>query len=634
VSPPPASAISAAAYARTLDRDALARVGVGALAGGAVGALAAAEGGSFPVAWGWAALVAAWIAALALLVRRRIVLGRLELALIGSLTALLGWVALSALWTPTLEGTVNEIERDLVYVTATIAFLTVVRRSAVPQVIGGLLTAISLVCTYALATRLFPDRLAVRHDLGDHRLSEPLGYWNALGLFAVMGLFLALGVVAFGRRTAARAAAGTAVVVLAPVLYFTFSRGALLALLLALVVWIAFTPQRLRLIVAALAIAPAPAVALAIAATSSGLTRRRVHLAEATSAGHRMAWIVLALLPVAALATAAYCRLEGRVRVPPRTRLALIGTGALAAVAAIAVVFSLYGGPATLARRGYDAFKAPLVYDRDLNQRLLRLSNTGRITQWRVAWRQYEAHPWLGSGAGSFEQNWFAQRPSRSLPVRDADNLYIEVLAELGPLGLGLILAVFGLPIAAAVRARKEQYVSPALAVLVAYLIHAAYDWDWEMPALTFMALFAAGVILVQARRGAARAVSYRIRYPLLAVVVACTGFAIVSFIANNAMNASGAALSRGQWDRAVSQARKAAGWAPWSAEAWRLRAEAYHRAHDDIAAGAAYQQAIQRNPGNWQLWYEYAFVAQGRGRELALARARELNPNLELRGD
>ena len=56
--------------------------------------------------------------------------------------------------------------------------------------------------------------------------------------------------------------------------------------------------------------------------------------------------------------------------------------------------------------------------------------------------------PLLGTGAGSFEAHWFRER-SVAFHARDAHNLYLETLAELGPVGLALLLATLALPLLA-----------------------------------------------------------------------------------------------------------------------------------------------------------------------------------------
>ena len=93
----------------------------------------------------------------------------------------------------------------LVYIALALALALVLRRGDTAGVIGGAVLGVTLVCGYALATRLFPDRIESSVDAIDtNRLAAPVGYWNALGLLAVLGLLAALGFVAHARRRGGR----------------------------------------------------------------------------------------------------------------------------------------------------------------------------------------------------------------------------------------------------------------------------------------------------------------------------------------------------------------------------------------------------------------------------------------------
>src|SRR5439155_25169898 len=126
----------------------------------------------------------------------------------------------------------------LVYPVAALAALLLVRRTTVPQLLLGVWAGIALVCVYALATRLFPDRLGTTTAIVGRRLAAPIGYWNALGLLAAIGTLLALGLAARARLPV-RALAGSSLVVLVPTLLFTFSRGAWLSLAVGVAVAVA-----------------------------------------------------------------------------------------------------------------------------------------------------------------------------------------------------------------------------------------------------------------------------------------------------------------------------------------------------------------------------------------------------------
>ena len=118
---------------------------------------------------------------------------------------------------------------------------------------------------------------------------------------------------------------------------------------------------------------------------------------------------------------------------------------AIVVICAGAIALVRVGGPGGAIREFSHA--APSV-KADRSRRLFSLSGSSRAQYWHVAWRDYQQHPWLGSGAGSFQREWLRSRPA-DLPVLDAHSLYLETLAELGPVGLGLLAALLALPFAA-----------------------------------------------------------------------------------------------------------------------------------------------------------------------------------------
>ncbi len=135
----------------------------------------------------------------------------------------------------------------------------------------------------------------------------------------------------------------------------------------------------------------------------------------------------------------------------------------------------------------------------DLNSRLFSLSNNGRTVLWHSALADFRAHPVVGSGAGSFGRWWLAHRTTGYF-VEDAHNLYVQTLAEGGVIGFALLVALLAIPLVAAVRSRRHPLVAPAFGAYVAFLAHAAVDWDWQMPAVTLFALFTAAVLVAAAR--------------------------------------------------------------------------------------------------------------------------------------
>jgi O-antigen ligase len=120
-----------------------------------------------------------------------------------------------------------------------------------------------------------------------------------------------------------------------------------------------------------------------------------------------------------------------------------------------------------------------------------------RASLYHVAWHdEVLAHPFLGTGAGTFGLYW--ARSGRALEqggALDAHSLYLETLAELGPLGLGLLVAMLLAPLRRALALRHSPHVATAVGAYVAFLVHAGLDWDWEMPAVVVAALCCAAAV-------------------------------------------------------------------------------------------------------------------------------------------
>jgi len=146
-----------------------------------------------------------------------------------------------------------------------------------------------------------------------------------------------------------------------------------------------------------------------------------------------------------------------------------------------------------------------------------QLIGQNRPHYWHVAWREFTANPVLGSGAGTFDEFWLDWRTVDSY-ARDAHTLYLETLAELGVVGLALLLSAL-LPPLFALRRGRDPLRATAAAGYVAYLIHAGVDWDWELPAVTIAGLLCGAALLVDGRRDAPE-ISGRTRALLLVPIV------------------------------------------------------------------------------------------------------------------
>lgn len=108
---------------------------------------------------------------------------------------------------------------------------------------------------------------------------------------------------------------------------------------------------------------------------------------------------------------------------------------------------------------------------------------------WHVAWHVGFHHPLGGTGAGTYDLEWAAFGDlARWGNVLDAHSLYLETFAELGLVGVVLVLALL-VPVSAAVRGPLSATSTAAAAGAVTFLVHAGLDWDWEMPAVTLVGI-------------------------------------------------------------------------------------------------------------------------------------------------
>jgi hypothetical protein len=263
------------------------------------------------------------------------------------------------------------------------------------------------------------------------------------------------------------------------------------------------------------------------------------------------------------------------------------------------------------------SFAAPTATPAGGAERLRTLSGSSRADYWRVALRAVEDEPLLGSGSGSYRRLWYRNR-SEPQPARDAHSLYLETLAELGPLGLLLLLAALGIPVAVAVGARADPLTAAALGPYVAFLAHTAQDWDWELPAVTVPALVCAVALLLSARRHWTPLGSVPRRVGG-AAALALAVLALTAYAGNREL-----ALGETGSERS---ARRAARLQPWSAEPWRVLGEAQLERGELEAARASFREGLSRDDGDWELWIDLALASDGDARRAAFDRAVRLNP-------
>jgi hypothetical protein len=402
-----------------------------------------------------------------------------------ALAGLAAWTWIAASWSSSPAGADQELELALLYLPALAAGAIAWRdRRAARMVEPALAAGALIVIGYGLSGRLVPGVVHLHATArAGGRLEQPMTYWNATGALAAIGLVLCARVAGdVTRPRALRIAAAAAAAPLGMGAYLSFSRGAIACLLAGLAALVAFDRSRAQLRAALIALG---AGALAGAAAAPFGAVRALHPGHATAEG----LAVLALLAVIAAGAALLQARAGEHRSPLRLRAAPVVAVvvALALLPYAAVVLAERGGPSRDA-----AFGATNA----------RLSDVGthRLSYWRVAVDVAADHPIAGAGPGAFAVEWLRRRTIDER-VRNAHSLELQTLADLGLVGLALLAGVLAATALAARRvlgADRALAAGPAAAALT-WALHAGLDWDWEMPAVTLVAVALAGLLLCRA---------------------------------------------------------------------------------------------------------------------------------------
>lgn len=473
-----------------------------------------------------AALGWLWVGALRLSAPRTTVAGA------GLLAAFACWSGVSVLWSVAPDSSWIEVNRVLTYalVVALGIAIGASHRRGVELVAHGFVLAALAVTIYALGQKVVPGlHVAGVFDLNQTgplpRLQEPLGYWNALAMFMVLGGPAALALaVDRGRAIAARLAWACALVLIVITVPLTYSRGGLIALAVALAVGIGLSRERLRSVVwlAAIALAALPAALVGLLLHQLGTAN--VPLATREWAGGILAVVALGGVGVLILAgrrlIAAEPRLQVSVARANAVRRIIWGVaGALVVAGLLALALSSRGFTGTISHlwHGFTSTHQTSNYN---PQRLLSAASENRWVWWKEAAAAFGARPWQGWGAGSFPVVHLLYRHD-TLPVQQPHSVPLQFLAETGVVGAVLGLSAFLLLAIGAtkmVRARPEGrdrlLAAALLGAALGYGIHCLFDWDWNIPALSLPAFLFLGVVAGRpsVRRGDPEPRSSRLR--------------------------------------------------------------------------------------------------------------------------
>ena len=544
--------------------------------------------------------------------------GRSGTLVVALLFGLAVWSGLSILWSIEPDRSWAYLNRELVYVAFAVLGVYAGSLVRVRLLAGALAILLGLVFAWALLGKILPG---LYDDYGRvARLRAPIGYWNALALLGDAALPLGMWIAAQRDSSHWRRAAGVLLLYGAMVsMLLTYSRGGLVVGAVAVALWLLIGTGRIESLAALGISAPAALLVFAFAHTLSGVAGNGV--TRATRAHDGRLFAVALVVGAVAVGWAAHrsARTEEERPISDATerrfvRFAVGGaTGLVVGLFLVSLVRA--GGPVDWVNARWHEFSSPVQLNQD-PARLRSFSSNNRWTWWKEAVTAFADHPVQGTGAGSFR---FVHKPRYAGDsVVEPHNLALQDLAETGLVGFALAIgaAFFAvLAIRSALRRLEgdDRAAAAALAVgVVAYLLHALIDFDWDFVAVTAPVLLAIGALAA-----AGRPLRWAERPTLTDGVVAVAALALslgivyslaAPWLADRRVGAAISAAEKGDIAGWIADAKQAHSLDPLSVDAlfyWASGETTKQTRASRIQAGRLYQQATQLEPRNPDPWYQ-----------------------------
>ncbi len=285
-----------------------------------------------------------------------------------------------------------------------------------------------------------------------------------------------------------------------------------------------------------------------------------------------------------------------------------------------------------------DAFKEPprRAEALSVSSNFTNDNGSGRYQFWDAAIDAFGEQPLHGIGAGQY-QSWWNQHGSIYFPVTDAHSLIFETSAELGLVGLAVVLAFFAIAMRSGWSRRAgagRAEIAALLAIVAAGGLSASIDWTWELAAVFGPVVIAAALLTARrtageqaeatgpaegwpAGHGGRRAMA--VATALVAwVALWCSGDLLLTELK---LEESRDAAAAGRLPDAAEAANEAIAIAPWDAEP-RLQFGLVRELQGDLpAARQSLLEAAERAPDDWRIWFALRGV-EAKANRIAAARA------------
>jgi tetratricopeptide (TPR) repeat protein len=510
------------------------------------------------------------------------------------------WSAASPLWDGIPSEAWRGLNRSAVAAAALLLGAAIAARSQRWRnlVFAGVLAATTLQAGEILL-RAGLDRMPAAW-LEGRLLEGPIGYHNAQAGFLALGLPLGVWATAAGAPRL-RVLAGFSVGLLASALLLCQSRGALIALAFALALQVMWA-RTLRVVVGGATVAASLIVLSVPLQNVDAALIDGTAIAQAT----RLREYALSALLVSGVAAATGAFTFSS----KRARRSLVVVGLAAAIAGTAALIEskprLRVSANLISQLASDAPPETAAGA----TRLSALSLNGRRDAWRVALGMNADEPITGAGQGVFARRWAVDRRLERLYILQPHSLELELLAELGVVGLALFALFAGSAALGIVKNPCRLVAAAGLGVAAVLLFQSAVDWTWHFSGLVVPAMLVVGATAggrpVASPRRWTRACAL-LPMPLVAASLVAPALAERQVAKARAAPASDPGSA---WYHAVAAQELD----PWNPEAVALEALALERAARFHRAAKRYERAAELSQRPWLQRYRQARALKSAG--------------------
>ena len=460
-------------------------------------------GGYFPTRRSYGELWLLYLIVLGLLFNCQISgrISRLGIAEVGVFGAYSLWILLSVTWSYTPVDSYVEFLRAILYLSGFMLFYMYMARREWLTLIGHMFVLIVAIVAFAsLVGKIFPDQKPYDFDA---RLSSPITYWNTMALFAVMAFPIGLRVLTEkATNIITRCLYASALFLFLIVMYFTFSRASYPVFMVVMAVYILLSVNRLRSLLQTGLSLFWTAVTIGICYLwLPGMIKLSPDLDERVGQGHSLGIVLLLLLLLVVATQIVLWRQEKRFVLTGdqagKVGRALAVAGLVVVVLTGGFYIAKYGNPVSKISAQIGSSEAKRTESaQTADERLFSLQSE-RFQEYRVSLDTFSAHPLIGTGAATWAVSWMQNRPGFTdasgkiydMPVKNGHSIFFDAVAELGLVGIGLLVAFFVLFMVIAVKdlrylgRLRQRWLRGSFSVsLLAVQRHVHFDWGWHSP--------------------------------------------------------------------------------------------------------------------------------------------------------